>query len=337
MSMILKYLGKRYQKEWEDLTKANPASGYMQSFFWTELQNLLGWETFKVGVFDKNSLVGGAIIAKYSHFKNKSILCIPEGPVIPYGQPKAEEMFQKLICEIDKIANLTGKKPTSHLTIEPKLLEVPSYFSRFQKAPTDQQPIRTLMVDLRLSEEQILKQMKPKGRYNIKVAKKHQVEIVQTGVKEGLEDFLKIYRRFIKRSGFEGKDDSYFESLVYVLPDSDSASFYFAKHNGQILATSLIIYYGDTVTFLFGASSEKNRYLMASYLLHFEIIKQAKQKGFKWYDFYGLAPGSESIIHPWYGFSVFKRKFGGKQVDYTGAYDFVYNKKLYKEYLKDNK
>lgn len=335
--MIFKYLDKQYQKEWENLTKTNKASGYMQSFLWTELQNLLGWETFKIGIFNKNKLVGGAIIAKYSHFKNKSVICIPEGPVLPYGQPETEEIFQKLIGEIDKIANLTGKKLTSHLSIEPKLTEVPAYFSRFQKAPIDQQPLRTLMIDLRLSEGQILQQMKPKGRYNIKVAEKHRVEVVRTGVQDGLKDFLKLYRLFIKRSGFEGKDDSYFESLAYVLPELNSANFYFAKKDNQTLAAALIIYYGDTATFLFGASSERNRQLMASYLLHWEIIKQAKQKGCIWYDFYGLAPGREITSHPWYGFSVFKKKFGGKQIDYIGAYDFVYNKKLYGEYLKENK
>lgn len=335
--MILKYIENKYQKDWEDLTKANPASGYMQSFFWTELQNLLGWETFKIGFFEKDKLLGGAIVAKYSHFKNRSILCIPEGPVLPYGQPEAEEMFQKLIGEIDKIANLTGEKLTSHLSIEPKLTQVPIYFSRFKKAPVDQQPLRTLLIDLKLSEDQILQQMKPKGRYNIRVAKKHKVEIVSKSIQNGLKDFLVLYQEFTKRSGFEGKDDSYFESLAYVLPRSESADFYFAKYNGQILATALVIYYGNTATFLFGASSDKNRNLMSSSLLHFEIIKKAKQKGFKWYDFYGLAPGIETESHPWYGFSVFKKKFGGKQVDYIGAHDFIYNQKLYEEYLKENK
>lgn len=334
--MKLGYIDESLQKEWEDLVKTNPASGYMQSFWWTQFKNLLGWETFKIGIFDKKKLIGGAVVSKYSHFKNKSILCIPEGPVLPYDKPESEEMFHTLISEIDKIANLKDGKLTSHLSIEPKLTKVPLYFSRFQKAKLDQQPLKTLVIDLNLTEEQILKQMKPKGRYNIKVALKHKVEIIETSLKYGLKDFLNIYKHFVVKSGFEGKDDSYFESLAYILPDTDLAKFYFAKYKNKLLAAALVVYYGNTASFLFGASIDKEKFTMAPYLLHWEIIKKAKLKGFRWYDFYSLAP-TENISHPWYGFSVFKRKFGGKQIDYIGAHDFIYNKKLYKEYLKESK
>ena len=75
---------------------------------------------------------------------------------------------------------------------------------------------------------------------------------------------------------------------------------------------------------------------MSPYLLHFEIIKHAKKLGCRWYDWYGLSPVENETNHPWHGFTVFKKKFGGKQMNYIGAYDFVYNKKMYEEYLKEN-
>ena len=332
--MQLRYIDASLQNAWEELVKNNPVSGYMQSFFWAEFKRMLGWETYKIGIFEKDKLIGGAIVSKYSHYKNFNFISISEGPVLPYEEKLAEQMFHLLISEIDKIANLTTGKLSSHLSIEPKLQTLPKYFFRFKKAKLDQQPLKTLMIDLTLSEEEILKQMKQKGRYNIKIAQKHNVKIIKTNLDEGLEDFLALYKQFTKRIKFEAKDPSYFQSLAYILSENETANFYFAKLGKENLATALVIYYGDTASFLFGASNNKEKNAMAPYLLHWEIIKQAKQNGFKWYDFYSLSPDESDLSHPWHGFSIFKRKFGGKEVNYIGAYDFIYNKKLYKEYEK---
>lgn len=330
--MQLKYIDQSRQNEWEKLVNKNPYSGYMQSFWWQEFQNLIGWETYKIGIFEKNKLLGGAIIAKYSYFKNKSIIYIPEGPVLPYEKPIAEKMFHLLIAEIDKIADLDGsndRKPTSHLSIEPKLSFVPFFFSRFQKAKTDRQPINNLIMDLRLSKKHLLKQMKPKARYNIKVAQKHGVNIIQTSPEEGLKDFLKLYCSFNKIIPSDKKDKHYFERLIYILSRNKNGNFFFARYKNQILSSALVIYFGNTATYLFGASSKKFSFTMSPYLLHFTIMQHAKKTGYKWYDWYGLSPDENNVNHPWYGFSVFKKKFGGQQINYIGAYDFVYNRKLY--------
>lgn len=332
--MELKYIEKSRKKEWEDLTKSNPASGFMQSFFWAEFLNSIGWQTYKIGIFEKNVLIGGAIIAKYMHLTNKNFLSISEGPVLPYDKPQAEKMFHLLVSEIDKIADFTGVNRTSHISVQPKLEKLPPFFSRFQKAPSDQQPIKTLIINLSLSEKELLEQMKPKGRYNIKVAQKNNVTVNCVSVKEGLTDFLKLYLDFVKRQNITGKDKTYFESFATLLPDSHMARFYFAKFEGKIISTALVFYYGNTATFLFGASSGKNKETMPGYLLHWEIIKDAKKRGFTFYDFYSLAP-NDDVSHPWHGYSIFKRKFGGKEVDYLGAYDFIYNQKLYKKYVRE--
>jgi peptidoglycan pentaglycine glycine transferase (the first glycine) len=332
--MQLKYINNSLKKDWENLIKNNPATGYMQSFFWTEFKKMLGWEIFRIGIFENNKLTGGAIVSKYSHFKNFNFLEVSDGPVLPYERKQAEKMFDLLIKEIDKIADLTTGKLSSHLSIEPKLFQVPKYFNRFRKSKTDQQPLKTLLINLKLSEEEILRQMKPKGRYNIKIAQKHKVEIYKTGLSDGLNDFLSIYKQFIKRAGFEGKDASYFKALEYCVRQEKNIDIYFAKYNNKLLSAAMVLYFSDTATFLYGASRKEYMSVMAPYLLHFEIIKNAKALGLGWYDLYGLSPEGDNHKHPWYGFSIFKRKFGGSEVDRIGGYDFIYNEKLYKEYLK---
>jgi hypothetical protein len=86
--MNINYINESCRQEWEKLTKQNPASGFMQSFWWTEFQNLLGWDTYKIGIFRNKHIIGGAIVAKYNHYKNNSMIFIPEGPVPISGMNK---------------------------------------------------------------------------------------------------------------------------------------------------------------------------------------------------------------------------------------------------------
>ncbi len=336
--MKLIYIDESRREEWELLTKTNPASGYMQSFWWTEFKNLLGWQSYKIGIEEKNKLIGGAIVSKYMHYKERNTIEITEGPVLPYNNPeKAKRVFHMLISEIDTVADLTGENRTSHLSIEPKLTSIPPYFSRFRKAPVDQLPLRTLLIDLHKSEDELLREMKPKCRYNIKVATKYDVQITRTTLADGIGDFLALYTPFVKRAGFDGKREDYFLCLADLLPNPRDASIYFATHEGDILSAAIVIYYGDTTTFLYGASSREKKYMMAPYHLHWEIIRDAKKRGMAWYDFYGLAPGEYTETHPWQGFSVFKRKFGGVEVNYIGGFDFVYNEVLYARHLLEDR
>lgn len=334
--MQFAYIDESRKIEWEKLVSQNPLSGFMQSFFWTNFTNLLGWPTFKIGVFDNNHLIGGAVVTKFKTNNGHNYLYIPEGPVIPYESLDSVKIFDGLIAEIDKIADLKGDSLTSHLRIDPKLTTLPDFFNRFQKAPINLEPLRTLLIDLSKPQEQILAQMKPKGRYNIKIAQRYGLKVTSSNLQSGLNDFLKFYHQTVDRRQFEGKEEKYFVDLVTAVNNPTTAKMFFVKDQENILAVALVIFYGKLATFLFGASSDSSREKMAPYLLHWEIICQAKEMGFHQYDFYGIVPDENELNHPWQGFTAFKKKFGGEQVKYIGAYDFAYNRKLYEEYLKEN-
>lgn len=333
--MEFKYISSKYKNDWENLVKNNKFSGYMQSFWWNEFLNYLGWETFKIGIFDNENIIGGAIISKFAGYEAFNYLQIVHGPVLPYqNEAESPKLFHLLMAEIDKVANLKGSKLSSHLSIEPKLGGLPNYFSSFVKSRTDQEPIKTLIIDLNKPIDLLLAEMKQKGRYNLKIAIKKNVDVVKTDFKTGKNNFLIIYNKFTQRMKFKGKDKGYFDRLAFILTKNIPHFLYFAKYRNKIVATALVIYYGDTATYLYGASSNIYKNVMAPYLLHWQIIKDAKQLRYKKYDFVGLNPQGTGTEHPWYGFSQFKRKFGGAEADYIGAYDYVYNKKLYLEFEK---
>ncbi|OQA04810.1 MAG: Lipid II:glycine glycyltransferase [bacterium ADurb.Bin400] len=204
----------------------------------------------------------------------------------------------------------------------------------FIKAFEELQPEHTLSLDTTLTETEILSQMKPKGRYNIKVAEKHGVytTTASTPGKE-LDAFYDLYSTMAKRQNISYRAKSYFEALLEILGKRGYAKVYLAqvKESDLVvpLAAAIIITYGNKAIYLFGGSSNEFRNLMAPYLLHWQAIKETKAQGVTEYDFFGITNSSDPK-HPWSGITRFKRQFGGKEIDLVGSYDKVFRPTEYK-------
>lgn len=82
-------------------------------------------------------------------------------------------------------------------------------------------------------------------------------------------------------------------------------------------------FYGDTATYLYGASSDENRSVMAPFLLQWRLIQEAKKEGFRYYDFFGISDKK------WPGVTRFKKGFGGETVSYPGTFDVIFDKANY--------
>jgi lipid II:glycine glycyltransferase (peptidoglycan interpeptide bridge formation enzyme) len=103
-------------------------------------------------------------------------------------------------------------------------------------------------------------------------------------------------------------------------------SLYLVYYKNQVIAGNIVSFFGDTVTYVHGASSYEHRRVMAPYLLQWQVIKKAKEKGYRHYDFYGIDE------EKWPGITRFKKGFGGEGIKYPGTYDLILNKKWYYVY-----
>jgi len=175
--------------------------------------------------------------------------------------------------------------------------------------------------------------MHQKTRYNIKVAQKHNIKIKQS------DDFNKVWPVFQKtsqRDKFSLHPKKYYLKMLKTVPE---IKLFCAFKDNAIIAGNLVSAFGDTVTYLHGASDYNYRNLMAPNLLQWEVIKQAKDQSFKYYDFHGVAPDDDKN-HPWYGITRFKKGFGGNVKNYPGTFDFIYESgwyKIYKVFRKLNR
>ncbi|MBI2430106.1 MAG: peptidoglycan bridge formation glycyltransferase FemA/FemB family protein [Ignavibacteriales bacterium] len=316
--------------------EATPESGFMQSSWWADFRLAAGYEHFAVIPKNNGAIVGGAVVMKYSYADDACFYYIPEGPVLFKDEEFAGEVFDAILRQIDQ-RRQKESKIVSHLLIEPRWLQQPGYVTGFQVPPFKdpfREPRNTICVDLTAPEETILARMKPKGRYNIRVAQRHGITVVEDNSQQGIMDFIRLYKRTTTRHDIETKPSGYFREMMSILLLQERGSIYFAEYLGRRLAAAIVVYFGDRATYFFGGSLIQYRSVMAPYLLHFEIMRRAKAMGLAWYDLWGVSPENDQT-NSWHAISVFKRKFGGKEFNFIPTLDFIYDSMTYDRFISE--
>ncbi len=335
--------------------QAQRPNQFLQSYDWGEFQKTLGRKIYRWLIIDEEaspaeeptveSIIGSALAVKMPLTRGRSYYYIPRGPVV-YTEtpvPDQNEMWRTFIKALDK--EYIKKDKILFLRIEPAMskdekTDLRSILtSRYPVEPQKKavQPSTTLLLDLTLSQDKLLSEMHQKTRYNIRLAEKKGVQITTGWDKKDAEEFWKLLETTSKRDDFRTHPKEYYMKMIETLGgnwetlDAAHVKLYRASLNGITLAMNLMMSYGDTVTYLHGASSNEGRNLMAPYLLQWQAIKDAQAKKAKYYDFWGIAP-TDSPNHPWAGLTRFKKGFGGKQVDYWGVSDVVYHSIWYVAY-----
>lgn len=320
------------EQAWDTFLEIRHATGFMQSSWWADFLVTLGWGHFGIVIRDGDTIVGGARVMTHTYTSGKSYYYIPEGPVLPDDKEDGTQVFQAIINYIAK-KHQQDQYTISHLHLETRWTELPEFVSGFKQPRGWMEPRTTLYIHLLPDENGLLAQMKPKGRYNVGVARRHGVTIVEDLSLQGLEDFYTIYTETTNRHDLNKKKRSYFHAMAARLAAFDQGSIFFAEYQGRRIATALVIFFGRRATYFYGGSLPVHREVMAPYLMHFEIMRKAKSRGCEWYDLYGIAPTNEPD-HKWANISIFKRKLGGQDMCFVPPMDFVYDPDAYEDYLQ---
>ncbi|MFA6423097.1 MAG: peptidoglycan bridge formation glycyltransferase FemA/FemB family protein [Patescibacteria group bacterium] len=287
----------------------------LQTSEWGDFKASTGdWFYFKAGTF--------LVLAKKLPYFNRYFFYIPE-PFSHNWQGSLEELNENLKPFIKKY------KPI-FVRIEPLELYSEELKTTFEKnnwvrAFEDIQPSYRQWIDLKPSTEEILMNMKPKGRYNIKVAQKHEIQINKIE-KEDLESNLKTFHELMKstakRDQFSIRPFSYFLKLTKTLYDYDIGTLYIGYHQNKPICGEIVSFYNKIASYLYGVSGNEMRQAMAPYLMHWTIMQDAKAKGIEIYDLLAVAP-VENENHKHAKLSQFKRQFGGKTIELIGGWDMV--------------
>lgn len=325
-NLVLRPIGdKSWDGEWDALAGQEPTSGFMQSSFWAEFKRAEGFTPLRYGLFQNETLMGGAAFLDYPTSPHQpGLLLCPEGPVLPWNETEtARQGLRLLLRAVEKDApNALGVRMEPHI-VPPR----PSLIRNFQRAPLDLAPLHTLMLDVSQKNDDLLAQMKPKGRYNLRLSQKHGVTVRQSERSENLRAFYGLFADTARRQEFFAEPFGFFLNLGAALFPQHHAALFLAEYQSEVLAAILVVFYGRRATYLYGGSSPSHRNVMPCYALHFAAIEEARRRGCREYDFWGIDPFGLPD-HSYAGFSQFKRQWGGTIVSSMGAHDYLFYDRL---------
>ena len=323
------------KNHWDNFVINSQTSSFLQSWNWSEFQEKgLNKKIFRIGVFEKEDLVATCLCLEEETKLGKFIYC-PRGPMLNW-----EVNAREIINEI--LQYLKTKESYMFVRMDPSVRKDSQEISNIFKslnakdAITFLQVERCWMLDIEnKSQEQLLSQMRIQTRYNInKCQRDGKVSVKISDLNEiDQNTFIDMLTDMSKQKGFFTHPKKYFTDM-----------FNFGKENGMIniaiayadnipVASAIITILGNEACYIYGASNKDDTKLRASYLLQWEMIKYAMSKGVKKYNFWGVV--SDQNYHegyPGYGYSNFKKGFGGELIEYTRAKDFVFKILQYQAY-----
>jgi lipid II:glycine glycyltransferase (peptidoglycan interpeptide bridge formation enzyme) len=331
-----------------------PTDILFQTAYWAQVKARLGWQPHAYDLDPCADAQGDLLILVKPINADMAIAYAPQGPEfspVPedYG-PYLEALSESIRAQLGKTVafiryDLPWESPYAaeleghpHPVVpEARIRELRMNFStrhwNLKKAPLDMTVADTCVVDIGESEDALLARMKPKTRYNIRLAERKGVRAAPV-TPDQLPMFYKLYCQTARRNGFFASDYRYFKALFAShAPASDSPELVFllATHGEDVLAGAIIAISGKEAFFLHGGSSALKRDHMGSHALQWEAIRQARLRQCRTYDMGAVSPG-KTPGHAFYGLYRFKSGFGGRIVHRSGSWDYPLKEDAYRRF-----
>jgi len=266
-------------------------------------------------------------------------------PKLPYTVgylPKSALPTQK---EFDELLKIGQQQKAIFIKVEPNLnfpagrvnQQVRQFLLQSCRPGEDHFHRYTFQLDLTKPEEALLAAMKPKTRYNIRLAERRGVKVIPDKSAQAFATYLQLMWATTQRQGFYSHTRQYHRLLWETFKDTDIYQLFLAKYKNKVLAAYVFFVYDQVLYYPYGASSREHREVMAPHALFWEAIKFGKQKNCRLFDMWGSLGPEADPQDPWFGFHRFKAGFGGQLRESIGAYDLVINPWLYRVYQIANK
>jgi len=319
------------KEQWENFLFKCKEKTFCHSWNWGEFNILMGDNVWRFGVFD-NELIAVFQVIKIKA-RRGNFLFIPHGPI--FLNSPSKEIMEKVLTFLKELGK---KENVVFIRIGSLMLKNKENNDLFKNlgfidSPMHMHPEITWELDLTVSEEELLKNMRKTTRYLIRQAEKNKdIEIIKSIDEKELKNFEKIYEETAKRHSFVPFSKNYLINELKAFSKDNQVLIFSGKYGGEVLSSAIIIFHSNQAFYHQGASLTSK--IPVSYLLQWEIIKEAKKRGCKKYNFWGIVPDTkENENHPWKGLSLFKKGFGGYEKDYLRTKDYPLNLRYWLVYI----
>ena len=341
-----------YPAGWDETIAALPGANILQTSEWAAIKAAYGWEPRAMlwNDADGKTLAAASILKRplrLGGFSARlSVLYVPRGPLMDWSDRQLRERV------LEDLKALARKEGAIFLKIDPEVVlgcgapesgrdSRDPAGSEVEAALKDKgwrysgeqiQFRNTVMLDLRAGEAEWLARMKPKTRYNLRLAQKKGL-----AVRRGVEaDFGLLYRMYAEtsvRDGFVIRPEGYYREVWQTFTRRGMCIPLIAEVEGDPVAAVMLFVYAGRAWYIYGMSRDVHRDKMPNYLLQWEAMRAARAAGALSYDLWG-APDEFIETDPLWGVYRFKEGLGGQVVRTLGAWDYAANRPVYSLYTQ---
>ena len=332
------------KEEWEDFLQGCSEKTFLQSWNWGDFNVAMGslpqqaGKIWRFGIYFGDKLIAAALAVKVVA-RRGTFLFVPHGPVIIEGLEikDKKEILEILLSELKEYAKEEG---ASFIRVSPLFEQNIINEKIFAELGFRQAPIHasayeaTWKLDIYPAEDELLKNMRKTTRYLIKkTAENHDILIEKSANTKNIEIYQILNKKVSQRQKFAPFSDKFVKNEFEIFAKNNQALFLFGKYKGEIAAGAMIIFWSDTGFYHQAASLGKFAKLSIPYLLQWEAIKEAKNRGCAVYDFWGFTDPEKFPYHPWAGPTLFKMGFGGYKKEYIKTQDYIISQKYWINYM----
>lgn len=314
------------QQEWDQFITSHEESNFLQSWDFYEFHITRG-KTVVRKLFKTGNEIIGAYAGVIETAKRGRYMAIAGGPIMDWKNKKlVNAVFEDIKAEGNK-HNCVFVRVRPQLELSDKSLALMKELG-LKRAPMFLSVEYAGILDLTKSEEEILAGASQGFRRKLRKAEKNEITIETSKDPKIIKTFYEIEVKHAQRQKFIAFSEDFLTKQFAAFAKNDEVIMYTAKKDGEILAQNFMIFYGDECSYHYGTSTDLGTKYSAAPLLHMEAMREARNRGIKRYNLWGIV-GLDEIKHRFYGVSEFKRSFGCQELKYTPAHDMILNKSKY--------
>ncbi len=322
---------------WNAALAALPYHHILQSWEWGQFKSRWGWtpryyldeDCAAAALVLRRTLVRRSLVRRTLSPLRLNILYVPKGPALDYAD---SALVDRVLGDLIAVAK---RDRAIFIKIDPDLNQADQaiLLDRGWRYSAEQIQFRnTMLIDLQRSEDDLLAAMKPKTRYNVRLAQKKGVE-VRAGDLSDLDLLYRLYAETAQRDGFIIRPLDYYRDAWGSFIRSGLAQPLIAVVDRQAVAGLILFRFADRAWYMYGMSSSLHREKMPNHLLQWEAMRWAKAQGCTIYDLWG-APDELNESDSMWGVYKFKDGLGAEFAPHVGAHDFVISPLGYWLYTK---
>ncbi|MCD4752270.1 MAG: peptidoglycan bridge formation glycyltransferase FemA/FemB family protein [Anaerolineaceae bacterium] len=338
--------------QWNTDLSHMPEPHLLQTEEWASIKTQYGWRNIQKSWRDVNGKTVAMANILLKNIKigplrfKYNLMYIPRGPILDWNDV---ELRQRVLKDIILIAK---ENKSFLIKIDPEVIIGKGIPETNKAAPNtnginflnelkqqgwhysqDQIQFKnTVWLDLSLTEDELLANMKQKTRYNIRLSGKKGVTISE-GKPSDFTMLANMYAQTAIRDKFTIRSEKYYLKVWSHFYNQGKFTPLIAFYEDEPIAALMLFHFAGRAWYIHGMSRSIHRNKMASYLLQWEAIKVAKSKDCNRYDLWG-APFDLIESDPMRGVYRFKQGFAGETIRTIGAWDFPIKPLLHHLYIK---